>query len=91
MKSRCWQGHNPSEGSIKESSFASSSFWGLQGSLDMWLNYSQICLPVSNMAFSSVCITPPPSSKDTAIEFRARMFSSQDPSLTDTCEDPFSK
>ena len=43
------------------------------------------------MAFSSVCITPTPSSKDTVIEFRARMFSSQDPSLTDTCEDPFSK
>lgn len=43
-KSRCWQGHAPSEGSQGGSFLISPSFWWLQASLGLGLDHSNLCL-----------------------------------------------
>lgn len=52
LKSRCTQSHVPSEGSRRKFSFASSSFWWLEGLLSLWQQKS-----FSHCVFmwSSVC------------------------------------
>lgn len=50
LKSRCYQGRTPCEGSKEEPSPASSSFWWLTAFLGLWLHLSNLlgkCLQIS--------------------------------------------
>lgn len=58
LKSRCQQGHVPSEGSKEGSCLAFSSFWQPEMYLGLWLPNSNSSLPVSSHGFClSICVS----------------------------------
>lgn len=58
LKSRCQQGHVPSEGSKEGSRPAFSSFWQPEMYLGLWLHNSNFSLPVSSHGSCLISVCP---------------------------------